>query len=266
MGRSSRWETMKNAAEEAQGAAHVGRRERETAEQETQIVAVGRAHRGRRVACGAHHLVNDAGQAFEVSRGCGGRLVRRVCVLIRRSSEARRELVEADGHSLAEIHRGLAGVGRDLHQGMAAGKVIAGEAAFFSSEDESDTASAAELLAHQRSERGQCDDRLLRLAASERARAENEGCAGDSFLKRCRDFCGFEQPFCADGGARLAPMRLVGRDHGEMGDAEVGQGAGCRADVERIARRDENHADGIEVFVAGMARGGQRTIVEAGQD
>ena len=71
---------------------------------------------------------------------------------------------------------------------------------------------------------------------------------------------GREQIGRADGGACFAPVRGVGGDDGEPVKAEVGHGAGRRADVEGIARGDENH---FEAVALGFWR--QEMIVERGR-
>jgi hypothetical protein len=43
------------------------------------------------------------------------------------------------------------------------------------------------------------------------------------------------------------PVRFVGRDYGEMRKAEVGHGAGHGANVEWVARRNENDVDGLRL-------------------
>ncbi len=53
---------------------------------------------------------------------------------------ARSQLVEADGDGLAEVHGGLARVGGNFNEHVAAGKVFAGEAVFFRAEDQGDAA------------------------------------------------------------------------------------------------------------------------------
>jgi len=63
----------------------------------------------------------------------------------------------------------------------------------------------------------------------------------------------------ADGGAGLAPVRLVGGDDGEMSEAEVGHGASDGADVEGIAGRDEDDGDAVA-----LGRRGQEMIVDSG--
>jgi hypothetical protein len=52
----------------------------------------------------------------------------------------------------------------------------------------------------------------------------------------------------ADGGAGFAPVGLVRGHDGEVGEAEVGHGTRDRADVEGIARRDEDDGDAVALL------------------
>jgi hypothetical protein len=52
-----------------------------------------------------------------------------------------------------------------------------------------------------------------------------------------------EQGRGADGGARLAEGDIVGTDHAQAGEAEVGHGTGGGADVERVARGHQDDAE-----------------------
>lgn len=98
------------------------------------------------------------------------------------------ELVETDGHSLAEVHRGLRRVGWNFNEYVAIGKVFAGEAVFFWTKEDGDPATASDFLLNQRRQGRQRDDRLLGLAVGKSPGAEHE-CAGrDCFGERLRFF------------------------------------------------------------------------------
>ena len=162
------------------------------------------------------------------------------------------ELVEADGDRLAEIHGRLAGVGGDLDEQMAPGEVFAGEAVFFRTEDEGDAGGA--FLFDIGSEIRKGEDGLLGLAMSEGSGADDEGAVGDGLGQALCAAGLLEDIFRPDSRLRFAPVGLVGRNDGEIREAEVGHGAGGGADVEGIARRDQHDADGIGFR-------GQKTIV-----
>jgi hypothetical protein len=93
------------------------------------------------------------------------------------------ELIEANGNGLAQVHRGLEGVGGDLDQDVAPGEVFAGKSMFFRAEDQGDAAAAGQFLGDQRSEFGKQDNPLLRLAPGEGSGADDQGAIGDSLGK-----------------------------------------------------------------------------------
>ena len=87
--------------------------------------------------------------------------------------------------------------------------------------------------------------------------AEDERAFADGFGEGS-NFAGVGEEFgSVDRGASFAPVGLVGCDHGEVGEAEVGHGARDRADVEGIARRDEDDGDAVALLC-----GQQGMIVE----
>jgi hypothetical protein len=261
MGRRSGAEPFENAAKEAQGAAHVRLGECEAAKEQAQIAAISLAHGRRRVTRGEHDLVENAGKALKLGggRGQGRRNLRDrggAAGIVRRR-ETRGQLVQADGDGLAEIHGRLARVGGDGHEKVAEGEIGAGESALLRPEDQGHAAAAVQLMPDQRGESGKRDDGLLRLAARESAGAEDEGGLRNGFREALRAARVPEQLLGAHGRAGFAPVRLEGRDNGEMREAEVGQGARCGANVERIARGDEDDGNPVE-----LGGGGQGTIVE----
>ena len=65
----------------------------------------------------------------------------------------------------------------------------------------------------------------------------------------------------ADGGFGLHPVLCVGGDDAEAVKAEVGHGAGGCADVEGIARGDEDY-----VYAIALAGGEQVLILEDGMN
>src|SRR6516225_9476904 len=92
---------------------------------------------------------------------------------------------------------------------------------------------------------------------SERACANDERAVGYGICKGC-NFASTTQQFRgANRGPGFAPMGNVRRDHGEMRKPEVSHGARHRANIERIARCDE---DNFNAFA--LRFGEQRPIVE----
>ena len=178
--------------------------------------------------------------------------------------QSRGEFIETDGDGLAEIHRRLARVGRDGKETVAKGEIVAREAMFFGAEDEGDAPAAGKLVANDGSERWELDDRLLGPAGFECAGSEDKGCGGQCFSQCAPHFCALEQIFRANGRLGLVPVRFVRSDDGEVAEAEIRHGTGDRADVERIARGDEDDVDGVGPGGLGsdeFGRDGQANIV-----
>jgi hypothetical protein len=92
------------------------------------------------------------------------------------------QFVEADGYGLAEIHGWLAGVGGDFDEQVAPGKIFAGEAVFFRTEDEGYSAAASELLLDDGREIGELDYFLLGLAVGEGPGADDQRAVGYGVL------------------------------------------------------------------------------------
>jgi len=125
-------------------------------------------------------------------------------------------------------------------------EVFAGEAVFFGAEDEGD--SAGRLIEFAGDDGGELveeNNGLFSFAMSQRAGAEDERAVANG-LGKSRGLFGDVQKFGGtDSGAGFTPVRLVGGDRGEMGEAEVGHGARDGADVEGVARRDEDDGDAV---------------------
>ena len=202
-------------------------------------MAVGVAHGGWGVIGGDHELFDEVGEEF-LAAGGGG-LGWRGCSF-EGDGRARGEFIEADGDGLAQVHGRLGGVGGDLDQDVAVGEVFAGEAVFFRAEDEGYAAGdAGDAFAFDEgSEMGKGNYRLFGLAVGQGSGAGDESAMGHGFGESFCPFGVLQKAFCADSGFHLLPMRFPGGDDGETRETEVGQGAGCCADVERIARGDED--------------------------
>ena len=145
----------------------------------------------------------------------------------------------------------------NLDKVMTEREVFAGEAAFFGTEDEGDTALVGEFGLDEWREVWQRNDWLFGFAVSKCPSAEDKGAIGDGFAEGIGFAGGLEQVFGADGGLSFAPVWLVGVNDSEMGEAEVGHGASGRSNIERVARRDEDDGEPGE-----MGLGRQELIVE----
>ena len=164
-----------------------------------------------------------------------------------RGIQAGSKFVKADGDGLTEVHGGLAGLGGDDEEAVAESEMGAGEAVLLGAEDEGDAMGASQLGADERGELGQQNDGLFGPAVLEGCGAEGEGAVGDGLCERLGSSGALQKSFGTDGGLSVAPVGLVRGDNGEMGEAEVGHGPRCRADVEGVARRDQDDLDAIEL-------------------
>jgi hypothetical protein len=119
---------------------------------------------------------------------------------------------------------------------------------FLGTENKGDPGFVVAFAGDEGSKLIKADDGLFGLSMGEGAGAEDECAVADGFRESgCFEgFC--EEVWSADGGAGFAPVGLVGRDHGKAGEAKVGHGAGDCADVEGIARRDENDGDAVALL------------------
>jgi len=179
------------------------------------------------------------------------------------------DFVEADGDGLAEVHGGLGVVGFDDDEGVAPGEIVGGEAVLFAAEDEggpglvdgpgrmgSVFAECVEVVADLSGGFGKAEGFLDGAAAIEGAGAEDEGAVGDGFGEGFVDAGVAEQIGCADGGFGFHPVLGEGGDDGEVMEAEVGHGSGGGADVEGVARGDEDDVEAV-----GLGLGEQTTIL-----
>ncbi len=83
----------------------------------------------------------------------------------------------------------------------------------------------------------------------------------DGFSDGLELFGAGEQQRGTDRGTRLAKSQLVGVYNAKMEESEVAHGAGGRADVEGIARTDEDDAQAVEF---GVGRHGRRVYSRRG--
>jgi hypothetical protein len=105
----------------------------------------------------------------------------------------------------------------------------------------------------------QAANRVLRLAAADGGGADNESAIRDGFGDgfELRGLC--KQRLSADGGTRFAEGQFVGIHDAQMEEAEVAHRASGGANVERIARVDENDVQMVEL---GKSRQGSEFTAE----
>jgi methylthioribulose-1-phosphate dehydratase len=171
------------------------------------------------------------------------------------------KLVKTHRYGLPQIHRRLARVSGNLDQDVTIRKIVAGEAMLLRPEDKGRAAAALQRLTGKRGKRRQRNDRLRRPAMFQGPRSGDKNAFGNR-LCQCRKFsCVLKQARRSDRRFRLAPMRRIGRDHGKAREAEVGHGPRRRADVERVARADQDDVESVAQFRNGCV-GEQGIIVE----
>ncbi len=192
------------------------------------------------IATGAEGFEQERGEALEIG-GSGGD------VLLSRRDGLRiaREFIETDGHGLPEVHGAMFFSGGDAEEPMAVAEVFIRKTTFLRAKKKSDAA-AREMFAEETGGLIEAANRVLGLAATDGSRSDDERAVRDGFSDGLEFFGAGEQRCGADGGSRLTKSQLIGIHHAKMGDAEVAHGAGGRADVEGVARGDENDAQVVE--------------------
>jgi len=160
---------------------------------------------------------------------------------LRNSLGIAREFVEADGYGLAKVHRTMLFARGDAQEPMAMAEVFVRKTTLLGTEKKGDAASS-EMLAEWTGGLTEATDRVLRLAAADGGGTDNEGAIRNGFGNGFEFFGAGEQRLCSDGGTCFAERQFVRVHHAKMGKTEVTHGAGSSADIERIARLDEDNA------------------------
>jgi len=255
-------QAVKNTTEETHHAPCVQTRRIQAAQHHAQVMSVGSLHDLRGIAGRRHGYVNKPREPVEVpgggSRFTGiiltphpyrffprnrrGSEIARVCLIESRTGA---QFIQAYRDRLPEVHRGLERVGGDFGQHVTVREVVAREAVLFRAEDQRGPAHCPQTGRQDGSRVGQKKHRLGRFAVRTCARSYNEHAGRDS-LREGSGFARVLENFGgAHRGASLAPVGLIGRNHGEVPETEVGHRPGRRPDIERIARRDQNHVEPV---------------------
>ena len=85
----------------------------------------------------------------------------------------------------------------------------------------------------------------MEMARTDRGGADDQGAIGDCVGDALEFFGAGENGGGAHGGTRLLKRGRVGIDDAEMMEAEIAHGARGGADVERVARGDEDDAQAV---------------------
>lgn len=194
---------------------------------------------GFQVTAGAEGVEQERGQALEIT-GRGDRMFLRFCRGLRITGK----FVQAHGDSLAKVHGAVLFARRDADEPMAVAEVFVREASFLRTEEESHTASG-KMLAQLASGLFKTANWVLQLPKADSSGSDYESAVFDGFGDRLELFGFGKQRRGSDGRTRFAEREFVGVHYPKMGEAEVAHGAGSGADVERIARGDENDPQAV---------------------
>jgi hypothetical protein len=192
------------------------------------------------IAAGAKGVEQEPRKTLEIG-GRGGETF----LLFRDSLGIAGELVEADGHGLAQIHGAVLFTSRNAQEPMAVAEVRIRKAALLRTEKKGN-ATVGKVFADEGSGLLKTADRVLQLTLPNSCGSNNEVAILDGFSESLELLGTHEQRRGADGGTRFSKGQLVGVHHTKMEEAEIAHGAGGRADVEGIPRFDENDAQVIE--------------------
>jgi hypothetical protein len=151
--------------------------------------------------------------------------------------------------------------GGNAQEPVAVTEVFIRKTAFFRTKEKGDAA-AGEMFAQESRGLLEAANRVLRLAAADRGGPDNERAIRHSFRDGLKFFGAGEQWGGADGGARFAKCQFIRIHDAKMEEAEVAHGASGGANVERIARLDENDAQVVEL---GKGRQGSEFTAEEKQ-
>ena len=158
------------------------------------------------------------------------------------------KLVKADCDGLAKIHGTMLFAGGYTQQPMAMAEVFVRKAALFGAEQKGDS-TAGEMFMDEARSLLKAANRMQGLAAADGSGANNEGAVRDGIGDGFEFFGAGKQRLRADGGTRFAESQFVWVYHAKMREAEVAHGPGSGADVQGIARLDENDAQVVEFGV-----------------
>ena len=200
------------------------------------------------IAAGAKGVEQEPSKTLEIC-GRGGEMF----FLFRDSLGIAGEFVEADGHSLAQIHGAVLFACRNAQEPMAVAEVRIRKAALLRAKKKGN-ATGGKAFADEGSGLLKAADRVLQLTLPNGSGSNNEVAILDGFSEGLELSGTHEQRRGADGGTRFSKSQLVGVHHTKMEEAKVAHGSGGGADVEGIPRFDEDDAQVIEFGVRRQER------------
>jgi len=124
-------------------------------------------------------------------------------------------------------------------------QVFVGEAGFLGTEKQRDVA-RCEAFTDQACAGLEASKRVLQIAMAHSRGSHDERAVRHSFRHRAEFFCARENRSASHGGTSFAKRRFVGIHDTQMYATEIAHRARSRADVQRIARRDQHDAQAVE--------------------
>lgn len=131
-------------------------------------------------------------------------------------------------------------------------EVFVREAEFLGAEKKSDR-TRCEALTNEACAGFEAPERVLQIAVADGGSADDERAIGNGIGHAGKNFRVLENCRGSDGGARFAKRRLVWIDDAQMSAAKIAHRARGCANVEWIARRDEDDAQAVEFAGCGHA-------------
>ena len=163
------------------------------------------------------------------------------------------QFIQTYGYGLAQVHGEVFFPGGDVHKPVAMAHVLIGETEFFRAEEEG-AGSAIEMPADDWGTSLQAMKRVLQVAMADGRGSDDEGAIGNGF-RHGGEFPGIDENVGGtDGGPSVFEGHFVRIHHPQVEESEVAHGAGGGADVERIARVDEDDAKIIEFGGSGQGK------------
>lgn len=227
-----------NLAEHSEQDRGVAAGDLQAADQAAHFLFCGGGGEGVDVAAVAERIEQQDGDLFGLSGGGGFDFAGKRLGGFRVASQ----LVEAQRDGLAEIHGEILAESGDPQQPVTVAHVFVGEAEFLGAEQQSHRTGGGGFADGARAVL-EAADGVLQFPVTDGGGADDQAAIGDG-VGNGRKFRGLaEQRSGADGGAGFAEGDVVGIDHAQPREAEVGHGAGGSPEVDGVARRDHHHAE-----------------------
>ena len=137
---------------------------------------------------------------------------------------------------------------RNIQEPMAMTEIGIGKSALLRTEQQSNTAAgrAAQMFADHRRPGIQGVKRMLEFTMTPGGGPNDKSAIGDSAGNRLMFLRVGEKFRRANSRTRFAKRQIIWIDHAQIAEAEIAHGARRRANIERIARGYQDHAQAVE--------------------